>query len=303
MKVSEEVIDSAKGMTVTVLVDNTASFGTTYLAQHAFSLMVNIETNNKHHKIIFDVGASAMPILHNMKLMNIDLYDCDSIVLSHCHLDHTGGLFNIIENMNNQVTLYCHSTLFRHCFKEEPQYKNCGIQGDHLKMHILSHIDNIINTDEPIKIANGIYTTGEIQRSENNPTYNKTTYYTINEDAEKVIDTIADENALIINIEEKGLVIITGCCHSGVINTVEHAMQVTGINKIHSIIGGLHMLNFETQEINDVVDKLNAIGVESLYLGHCTGEEAKRIIKERFDGKCDFLAVGKSIAFTDLSVR
>lgn len=289
----KESIGGVKDITVTVLIENNLEVGTIYLAQHALSLMIDIKEESKNYKIMFDAGAMAQPIIHNMKVMDVNIRDFDSIILSHCHLDHTGGLIDIIESMDNNVKLYCHSTIFRRCFKEEPCYKNCSLQGENVKEHILSQINSIVFADNPIKVTEGVMTTGEITQKESHT--HKTTYYTINEKGEKIVDTMNDETALIINVEEKGLVIITGCCHSGIINTIEQAIRVTGINKIFSIIGGLHMHSFKRQEVCDVVDKLNAMNVEALYLGHCTGEESTRIIKEHFNGKCESLSVGKYI--------
>jgi 7,8-dihydropterin-6-yl-methyl-4-(beta-D-ribofuranosyl)aminobenzene 5'-phosphate synthase len=206
-----------------------------------------IRTNKE--KILFDTGADSGTLLYNMEEMGLEAKDIDAIVLSHIHGDHTGGLFGILEKKPAKV------------------YALESFPGD-FKNEIKSYGSEIVEVSRSVKIADGIYTTGEL-------------------------GTWLKEQSLIINTE-KGLVVITGCAHPGIVNIVKEVKGLTN-EDVYLVLGGFHLSEETDPAIRDIIKSLRELGVKKIAPCHCSGDRARELFKEEY--RDDFISngVGKII--------
>ncbi|MFH7860054.1 MAG: MBL fold metallo-hydrolase, partial [Candidatus Aenigmatarchaeota archaeon] len=145
---------------------------------------------------------------------------------------------------------------------------------------------------KPIKITPEIIVSGEIERINE---YEKVEGFLTLKDYEIIKDNLLEDQALFLKINDKGLVIITGCAHSGIINTIEYAKKITGLNKIHAILGGFHLINANEEKIKITMDEMKKINPEKIFPCHCTGQKAIMEFIKNFKDKCIPIQAGKSI--------
>lgn len=250
-------------MKLTVLVDNHTITDKYYYGEPALSFF--IEHDNK--KILFDAGYSDI-FLKNAEIAKVNLANLDYIVISHGHYDHTGGLeyLSQLYKQGDRPSLIAHKDAF-HCKMEE----NLESIGSPSKESTLSKTFKLELTEKPRWITDNIVFLGEIPRKESFE-LNKSIGYLPDKNNQK--DMLLDDSALAINTE-KGIIIITGCSHSGIVNICEYAKEVCLNSKILSIIGGLHLLETEENQINETIKYLKSLNLDSLYACHCTGFKAQ----------------------------
>lgn len=259
-------------MRVTILVDNTALFDRMYVAEHGFSAY--IEAGGK--TILFDTGYSDA-VLRNADKMKIDLLDLDYIVLSHGHFDHTGGLWHLlhrhmeaeIEGLPRRLpTLIAHPR----CFLPRPKLPIAD-NGSILSAEAVQRALPLNLTTSPYRLAPGLFFLGEIERKFLFEAGSPGPRRIILPDGSAEEDRILDDSALVFQGKD-GLVIITGCAHAGICNTVEYAKKICGRERVFDIIGGLHLTRPGPQ-LDGTVDYLRDLRPAALHACHCTSLGAK----------------------------
>ncbi|MDI3534173.1 MAG: 7,8-dihydropterin-6-yl-methyl-4-(beta-D-ribofuranosyl)aminobenzene 5-phosphate synthase [Thermosediminibacterales bacterium] len=277
---------------VTPLLDDYCGFGSDFLAQHGISILIDVFYENRHSKrILLDTGNSAEIVLHNMELINIDPKTIDMIFLSHCHYDHTGGLIEILKTINKNIPVVAHPQIFRQNYKLEPCLKNIGLK-ENAREEVAKAGGHPVLIDKPFNLMPGVISTGEVERVTGFEGKGIGTYNIVNN--EFVPDLIIDDMALIINIKKKGLLIVSGCSHSGIVNIVKHSIKITGIDKIHGIMGGLHLVNASDEVIDKTVEELIKLNPEHVVAGHCTGLKALAKLMTAFRDKFSQLSIGRN---------
>ncbi len=246
---------------IVTLSENTAAMRPGLLAELGFS--VYLETEKNH--ILFDTGLS-ISAAHNADLLDIDLKGVP-IALSHGHFDHTGGLAGILKK-TGPTTIFCHPDVFARKYGEiHGKFKYIGIPYSREKLETMGAFFDI--SRDARQIADGIWLTGEIPRITD---FEKSENYLFVMDPTKRVDPFLDDQAIVLETE-KGLIIVLGCAHSGMINTIEHARKITGKDRIFGVVGGTH-LGFggvRRERLARTIEALKGYNLKLLAVSHCTG--------------------------------
>jgi len=271
---------------ITTLSENTAGRGD-FLAEWGLSILVETGEAN----ILLDTGKS-ISASHNADTLGISLSKVDKIVLSHGHFDHTGGLRQILRRMRKEVEVIAHPDIWaaKYARRQGEADRYIGIPFQRQELEWLGASFNL--TTEPAKITDGIMTTGEIPMVTDYEQIDPDLF--VKEDTGWQPDKLLDDQALIIT-GEQGLVIILGCAHHGIINTLYHAQQLTGIKQIHTVVGGSHLMHASAEQTWLTIAALRELGVQRLGLCHCTGQPATVLLAQEFGDSFFFNNAGTSI--------
>ncbi len=270
----------------------------TFLAEHGLSLLVSVYQNGEKHNILFDTGYTKVGVLHNMERLGINIEDIETIVISHGHMDHTGSLYNILEKIPGTIPVVVHPGAF-----ESPRYTRTPDGSKRLFPHTLVKNDlqqknvDIVESKSPVMIAGDmIMVTGEVER--NTPFEKGMPNALIEKDGELVHDPIMDDQALVVNVTGKGLVVISGCAHAGIINTVKFAQKKTGEQKVHAVLGGFHLSGPFFEKIHDpTIQELKDLNPEFIMPMHCTGWKAIHRFQKEFGEHFILNSVGTKVTF------
>jgi 7,8-dihydropterin-6-yl-methyl-4-(beta-D-ribofuranosyl)aminobenzene 5'-phosphate synthase len=289
---------AADSVNVTVITDNycdtvrrDALIGKTFktkpgqaiFAEHGLSCVIETVTEGAADIFMFDYGQSPQVLMNNIEVLGIDISNLRAFSLSHGHLDHWGGLVPFLTTYSGHIKagtpLYVGEEAFAHRFFLRPSGDDLRDLGslDREGIESLEKID-IINVKEPTVIIPGAWLTGSIERI---TTYEKAppTLLVMREESIEE-DDFRGELAVVCNLKQKGLVVISGCAHAGIINTVRHAQKMTGINKVHAVMGGFHLVNADTEIIRQTIADMQAIAPDYIIPMHCTGFEAVTAFRE-----------------------
>ena len=249
-------------MKIFVLTENNA--GVLTAAEHGLSYL--IESDGR--RILFDTGHSDL-FLKNAAIMGVSLEGIDMIVLSHGHYDHGNGLEYLMEG-----TLLCHPGCFIRRYRKS-DHSYIGLKNSREEF---ARKFKLITSREPLRISESIVFAGEIPRT--SPFESKLTSFVLEDGTP---DFVEDDSALIITLPQ-GLFIITGCGHAGVVNIMEHAMSITGVERIYGIMGGFHLKEDDWQTDETIKYLKNARPVHILP-SHCTSGAALARFRKAFDAR------------------
>lgn len=271
------------GLRITTLSDNTAGRGR-FLAEWGLSFLVETDEVN----ILFDTGKS-ISASHNAATVRFDLNQIDKVVLSHGHNDHTGGLRQILRKMKKEVEIIAHPDIWsaKYRRRQGEADKYIGIPFQRQKLESLGARFNL--TTKPLKITDSIMTTGEIPMVTEFEQIDPNLF--VKEDGGLQPDKLLDDLALVIKTGA-GLVVVLGCAHHGIINTLYHAQQLTGVKSIHAILGGAHLISASKERIRLTIAALKELGVQRLGLCHCTDMPAACLLAQEFGDRFFFNKAG-----------
>jgi len=266
-------------ITITTLVENTSGVPSLY-GEWGQSLLVEVDGL----RVLFDTGPSRH-ILDNAKNLGIELGTIDRIVLSHGHYDHTGGLKDIlalVQNSGNRpkgIEVIAHHDIFqeKHFYLKGFPAKSIGMPGTRAELEALGARFNL--SRDPVRLTDNIITTGEVQISTTYEQIDPTLHIKDMDDYSP--DQLADDLALIITTD-KGLVILLGCAHRGLINTIIHAQKITGIKQIYAVIGGTHLISANKTQLDKTIEALRDFNIARLGASHCTGLKSGAVLANAF---------------------
>ncbi len=266
------------------------------MAEHSLCLLISIYKDDLKHDILLDTAENAVSLKNNIDILGIDLKTVKSLVISHAHSDHTHGLAWIISQLGNNASVIAHPDVFLsgRSFVEN----GVTIINDCPKREtILNHGNSIIESKNPYISDNQLYAvTGQIPRITDFEILEYESYLT--RDGIKEFDNILDDQAIVINIKDKGLLIISGCAHAGIINTIKYCQKITGIEKIHGVIGGFHLpANINSEITNKTIDSLKQLEPNIVVPMHCTGIYAISKFINEFKNRCNLSCVGSTSTF------
>lgn len=279
---------------ITVLAEDYAGYDSPLWGSHGISLLLEIYASDHPRYILFDVSQSSDTILHNMEILGVSPKCVDLIFLSHCHYDHTGGLMGMVKAIGKEdLPVVGHPTLFRPHYVLEPNLKHIGVPKES-RPDELGKLARLVLIGTSFPLMPGVISTGEIDREV--PFEKALTLKTFTEEGGELFpDEIKDDLSLVVKIEEKGIAIITGCSHAGIVNIVQQAIRLTGERKIHAVIGGLHLIDADEDRIHKTAKALMKLNVESLYVGHCTGLKGEAVLLQLFKDRLHKLHSGMRI--------
>ena len=271
----------------------------TLVAEHGLSLLVTVHQGTKTHTLLFDTGYSQIGVPHNIALLGIELQGIEAIVLSHAHMDHTGSLHKILEGIQGPVTLVVHPGAFYYPrYIEREDGKRQRFPRTLKKEDLATEKVEILENKNAILLAdNGIMVTGEVERTTG---FEKGLPGALLEREGKMVrDPISDDQALVLNLKGKGLVVISGCSHSGIINTILHAQTLTGLTKVHALLGGFHLTGPAFEPIIEkTIDELKDVAPEVIVPMHCTGWKAIQRLSQEFPSAFVLNSVGSKITLS-----
>ncbi len=288
----EMKIDPRKQLTavgVTLLVENTAR-GRGIQGEHGLSWW--IETGEG--AILFDLG-QGMVLRHNAARLGVDLAKAQAVVVSHGHYDHVGGWPGAVGQLGSKVT-YLHPDALK------PKYSKRAGGGvatvsDPLFLAELDRVEPpLVQTREPVEVLPGIYTTGEVPRR---TAYEDTGGPFMSDPEGREPDPLRDDQAVFFQTG-RGTVVVLGCAHAGVINTLEHVRDLTGA-RLHAVIGGMHLVEARAERIRRTIEALRAMAPDWIGPNHCTGDAAAAELWHAFAPRCLECHAGQTLHFPIVS--
>jgi len=275
------------GLRISTLSENTAGVGN-LLAEWGLSILIETDGVN----ILLDTS-SGISASHNADILGIDLSKIDKIVVSHGHFDHTGGLRQILRKMRKEVEIIAHPDIWaaKYARRQGQKDRYIGMPFQRQELESLGARFNL--TAKSIKITDNIMTTGEIPMVTDFEEIEPNRFF-VKEATGWQPDELLDDQALIINTEQ-GLVVILGCAHRGIINTLYHAQQLTGVKPIHMVLGGCHLISASKERIQLTISALRELSAQKLGVSHCTGLPATVIMAQEFGDKFFFNNAGTRI--------
>ncbi len=277
-----------KAITVTTLIDNT-TLGSLQ-SEHGLSLW--LEYDDK--RVLFDTGQTDL-IVRNAGLLGVNLADIDAIVISHGHYDHTGGLKAVLD-IAPKAILYLHPEALRPKFSQKDNRTRMIGMPDTAKetIRVLADHGKVIWTEMPTEVFPGLFVTSRIPR--NNSYEDVGGAFFINQTCQKA-DELLDDQAIFFETKP-GLVVLIGCAHAGVVNTLDYVTKLTNHRNIYAIIGGMHLVNSSMERIVNTINAFKRYNVQKIVPLHCTGKEAVEKIKNAFGEKYVLSGAGTKIVLT-----
>jgi len=246
-------------------------------AEHGFSALVTVVRDGERHTLLFDTGVSPNGMIENMDRLQLDAKDVEAVVLSHGHADHTAGLAGLAERLGRaNVPLLAHRLAFTRRRSAPPQGEpvllpppsRSAIEGAGFE---------VLESDDPsLLFHDALLLTGEVPRvtefEQGFPFFQRDSGSGWEPEPH-----LMDDQALVANVRDKGLVVLTGCGHAGIVNIVTRAKQATGVESVHAVIGGFHLPGaFFEPLIPLVVGRLRKFEPKLLVPAHCTGYKAQQ---------------------------
>ncbi len=323
-----ENFGETRDVEITVLVDNQADllvestdtvkrfFEEPLLAEHGFAALVELKEAGVC--ILWDAGLTSTALMENVRRMEIDLARVNKIALSHGHGDHYAALLDVLKQIagrprsrewhkdvtaeeildwmnSRKVPLITHRAAFRERWgirKDGKKYGPRLVPRDEWE----AAGADIILSEEPYQLGPGCWTTSTVPR----PSFEKAgtpSSFAYRLGDEFIRDYVEDDQAIVIHIRDKGLVVLTGCAHSGVVNTVNYAKEISGVDRVWAILGGFHLGRAKEEEIERTIDEIAAMKPQMIVPSHCTGFKAIARFANRMPDQFVFGVVGTKYLF------
>ena len=256
-------------------------------SEHGLSFWIE----SMQETLLFDTGQTASVLSHNLDTLGLPVDSIDKIALSHAHDDHTGGL-ELFADRQKKILLYANQDLFtkRYSFRKK-EYREINGPYDKaaLSKYFFLHLQ-----DSPVELLPNLWTTGKIiNRPEK---MGSSEHHFIKPQDEWLPDPYADDMSLVLKTE-KGLVLICGCCHAGLLNTLMHAEE-TFRQKVIMVIGGAHLVSFNHADLDHVIETIRQNYTDCQFLlNHCTGSSAIQRMQEKLENKVEEFLPGTWLEF------
>ena len=270
----------------------------TLIAEHGFSAAVSVTCSNTTDSFLFDAGLSRTGLVHNLDVLEIKPGDFHAIVVSHGHADHTNGLMGLVRRMGQRrIPLVLHPDAFLQRKVAFPDGREINLPPPDRKALAQEGVEFIEERAASCILSNLVLVTGQIARSTE---FEKGLpfHFALQNSQWQPDALVHDDQAVVFHLQGKGLIILTGCGHAGVINTIRHAQLQTGVQEIHAVVGGFHLSGLAFEPIiPPTIAALKAMGCKVLIPSHCTGWKAMHAIAREMPGAFVQNSVGTRFIF------
>ena len=269
------------------------------IAEHGYSLLFNVYKKGSVKTILYDAGLSPDTLTHNLAVLGIQLTDLDGIVLSHGHADHHGGLLGLVHSLGkNNLPLILHPDAWKERKIRFPSGVEIQMPPPDRRALEKNEVRIVDSRAPTLLVSDQVLVTGQVERVTD---YEKGFPYQYEEmdNAKWEPDPwIWDDQGIVFNVNGKGLVVASSCSHSGVVNVLRNAQRLTGVDKVHAFLGGMHLTGglFE-KIIPQTIQDVAAINPDIIVPGHCTGWRATHLISRQMPDAYVQGSVGTQIHF------
>lgn len=309
-------LQEADRLEITVLMDNYTEFlmkkevckradlppfPQIFLAENGLSCLIKVYAGNEEHTVLMDAAVTPACLFNNANILKADLGKIEAVFLSHGHPDHFLGLEELLKfvskEQNKKVPLFLHPDAFLERRINIPGVENPTTMPALEENALKEAGAAIAKSKKPSKIANGlIYTTGEIERKI--PFEKGFPWAEAKIDGKWGFDPFRDDQGLVIKLKGKGLVMLSGCAHAGIINTIEFAKKITGTEKVHAVLGGFHLTGqIFDPIIQPTIEEMKRIRPDYVVPMHCTGWKAINRFSEAMPDQFLLNTVGTTYVF------
>lgn len=271
-------------MKITILCNNSVKTFSACTGEHGFSAYIEVEKDN----FLFDTGGG-VSIIENSIILKKNLNNIKSLILSHGHRDHCGGLEKVLKHRDTITPIFAHPEIFteKYSLLNDKLY----FAGIPYRREYLEALGAKFKfTRKFTEISDNVYMSGEIKRI-NSFEIPEKNLLVKNSKNEYKTDSLTDDNSVIIKTK-KGLVLLLGCAHAGLVNIMDYVSSKMNINSFYAVIGGTHLKEAKKDRISKTIKALKRYKVSKIITCHCTGLEQESILKEEFGRKFFFAEAG-----------
>jgi 7,8-dihydropterin-6-yl-methyl-4-(beta-D-ribofuranosyl)aminobenzene 5'-phosphate synthase len=286
------------------------------LAEHGFAALIDLDGKQR---VLWDAGMTRIALRENMERMQIDPASIDQIALSHGHGDHAAAMTEIIQAIcgrpqgkrwdkgatadeidawtkGRRVPLIAHPAAFRERWKVQPDGTKYGPVPAPPRAEWEAAGADIVLSEGPHQLAPGCWTTGAVPRRsfEQAGTSPNRAYRA---EGSFIRDRLEDDQAILLNVKGKGLVVLSGCAHAGIVNTVNYAREISAVEGVWAVLGGFHLAPADSREVQRTIDALKATAPALVAPTHCTGFEAARQFADQMPDAFVLNVVGTTYLF------
>lgn len=267
------------------------------LAEHGLSCLITVRSGNERHTVLMDTGVSSTCLFHNAGLLQAEFGAIEDIVLSHGHYDHFGALSDLLRRVGRRVPVTLHPDAFLERRMNIPQVGRPTPVPRLDPAALTANGADLRMSEGPSLLASGLLlATGEVERTTSFEKGFPWAEARIN--GAWSVDPFHDDQAVVVRVRDKGLVVISGCAHAGIVNTVRHAQKITKTGKVHAVLGGFHLSGplFEPV-IAPTIAAVKEIAPLMIVPMHCTGWKAVTRFAAEMPGQFVLNTVGTTYVF------
>ncbi len=268
------------------------------VAEHGYSVLFTFKRKGSTTSILYDAGLTPETIIHNLDVLGIQLKDLEAIVLSHGHVDHHGGLPGLVKKIGKtKLPLILHPDAWHNRKVKLPFGVEFELPPPDRKSLEKLDVQIVEEKGPSLLLEDELLVTGQVERTTD---FEKGLRFQVaeQENGQWTPDPMVwDDQGIIVNVNGKGLVIVSSCSHSGVVNILRNAQKITGISKIYGFVGGLHLPGIFEEIIPQTVQELEKIHPDVIVPGHCSGWKATHEIAKRMPEAYVQTSVGSQIHF------